>query len=288
MPVLKAQPWSPGPASRDQTPIASPDTFLSTDWESRVNYARLREQRLARAQAELEASELGAVLLYDMNNIRYTTGTHIGNWARDKLFRAALVIRGHAPILWDIGSAAKLHREYLTRLPGESWQAGLSTWRGAIDLEVGVEASNARKVADVLREHGLDCEPLGVDVVELPALRALENEGLHVVDAQALMMRARQIKTMDEIALLDQSAGLVDAAYEQLFRFLHVGAQENQAVSLGQRGAGQGLRLRTRLDPQPRTARPPPPTGRLSPQLYRQGSHLIQPALRGRTPVAAW
>ncbi len=42
MPVLKAQPWSPGPASRDQTPIASPDTFLSTDWESRVNYARLR------------------------------------------------------------------------------------------------------------------------------------------------------------------------------------------------------------------------------------------------------
>ncbi|WP_206305433.1 hypothetical protein [Actinacidiphila soli] len=175
---------------------------------------------------------MGAVLLYDMNNIRYTTRTHIGDWARDKLFRAALVIRGHAPILWDIGSAAKLHREYLTWLPGESWQAGLSTWRGAIDLEVGVEASNARKVADVLREHGLDGEPLGVDVVELPALRALENEGLHVVDAQALMMCARQIKTMDEIALLDQSAGLVDAAYEQLFRFLHVGAQENQAVSL--------------------------------------------------------
>lgn len=232
MSVVKAQPWSPGPASMDTTPIASPGTFLSTDWESRVNYARLREQRLARAHAELAASDLGAILLYDMNNIRYTTGTHIGNWARDKLFRSVLVIRDHAPILWDIGSAAKLHREYLTWLPEESWQSGLSTWRGAIDIEVGVEADNARKIADVLRAHGLADEPIGVDVVELPQLRALEDEGLRVVDAQALMMRARQIKTVDEIALLDQSAGLVDAAYDRLFDFLHVGVRENQAVSL--------------------------------------------------------
>jgi Xaa-Pro aminopeptidase len=71
-------------------------------------------------------------------------------------------------------------------------------------------------IADVLRQHGLHGEPLGVDVVELPVLRAPEDEGLQVVDAQALMMGARQIKTMEEIALLDQPAALVAAAYEQL------------------------------------------------------------------------
>ena len=32
-----------------------------------------------------------------MNNIRYTTATHIGNWARDKLFRCVLVMRGDGP-----------------------------------------------------------------------------------------------------------------------------------------------------------------------------------------------
>ena len=39
--------------------------------------------------AALETSELGALILFDMNNIRYTTATHIGNWARDKFFRCA-------------------------------------------------------------------------------------------------------------------------------------------------------------------------------------------------------
>jgi Xaa-Pro aminopeptidase len=213
MSTIKAQPWQPSEIASDTTPVASLGTFMSTDWENRVSFPRLREQRLARAMAELERSDLGAVLLYDMTNIRYTTGTHIGNWARDKLFRACLLIRGHAPILWDIGSAARLHQQYLTWLPEGSWRAGLSTWRGAIDTEVGVEVGNARKIADVLREHGLINEPLGIDVVEIPQLRALEAQGIHVVDAQALMMRARQIKTIDEIALLDQSAGLVDAAY---------------------------------------------------------------------------
>jgi Xaa-Pro aminopeptidase len=232
MSTIKAQPWQPSDVARDTTPVASLGTFMSSDWENRVSFPRLREQRLARAMAELDGSGLGAVLLYDMNNIRYTTGTHIGNWARDKLFRAVLLVRGHAPILWDIGSAARLHQQYLTWLPGESWRAGLSTWRGAIDTEVGVEAGNARKVADVLREHGLANEPLGVDVVEIPQLRALEAEGLHIVDAQGLMMRARQIKTIDEIALLDQSAGLVDAAYEKLYQFLQVGVKENETVAL--------------------------------------------------------
>lgn len=232
MPTIKAQPWQPSEVARDRTPVASPGTFMSADWENRVSFPRLREQRLARALAELERSDLGAVLLYDMNNIRYATGTHIGNWARDKLFRACLLVRGHAPILWDIGSAARLHQRYLTWLPEESWRAGLSTWRGAIDPEVGVEAGNARKIADVLREHGLANEPLGIDVVEIPQLRALEAEGLQVVDAQGLMMRARQIKTVDEIALLDQAAGLVDAAYEKLYQFLQVGVKENETVAL--------------------------------------------------------
>ena len=229
---IKAKPWTPGWAARNQAPIASPDTFMATDWEDRVDFKRLREQRLERTLAQLENSELGAVLLYDMNNIRYTTGTHIGNWARDKLFRAVLLMRGHAPVLWDIGSAAKLHREHLTWLPEESWRWGMSTWRGSIDAEVGVEAANAKKIAELLRAHGLENEPLGVDVVELPVLRALEAEGLAVVDAQVLMMNARKIKTADEIALLEQSAGLVDAAYEELYKFLRVGVKENETVAM--------------------------------------------------------
>lgn len=224
--------WRPSELGAHAVPVGSPGATMAVDWERRIDFDRLRTQRLTRALDALERSELGALLLFDMNNIRYTTATHIGNWARDKLFRMALLIRGQAPILWDIGSAARLHQMQAPWLPQESWRAGLSTWRGAIDDEVGVQTGNAKKVADLLREHGLANDPVGVDVVELPMLKALEAEGLTIVDGQGLMLDVRSIKTVDEIALLDHAAACVDAAYEELYKFLRVGVKENETVAL--------------------------------------------------------
>jgi Xaa-Pro dipeptidase len=212
--------------------VASPGASMGVDWEQRVDFARLRSERFARAQRALEQSDLGALVLFDMNNIRYTTSTHIGNWARDKLFRCALVMRGHDPILWDIGSSARQHQQHAPWFPTSSWQAGISSWRGSIPEHVGVERHNARRSADLLREHDLADEPIGIDVVEMPVLRALEAEGLHAVDGQGLMQQARMIKTTDEIALLDHSAALVDGVYEELYRFLRAGVKENECVAL--------------------------------------------------------
>lgn len=215
-----------------QISVASPGAVMAVDWEQRVDFPRLRRDRLARVQAALTASDLGALLLFDMNNIRYTTSTHIGNWARDKLFRCALVMRDRDPILWDIGSAARQHRLHARWLPEGSWRAGLSSWRGSIPEEVGVELGNARRTADVLHENGLAGEPLGIDIVELPVLRALEAQGLTCVDGQGFMQRVRQRKTVDEIALLDHAAGMVDGVYEELYRYLRPGVRENDCVAL--------------------------------------------------------
>ena len=55
----------------------------------------------------LRKSDLGALLLFDPNNIRYVTSTHIGEWARDKNARYVFLPREGDPILWDFGSAAK-------------------------------------------------------------------------------------------------------------------------------------------------------------------------------------
>ena len=83
--------------------------FNGVDWEERVNFERLRNERLNRLKASLEASELGAVLTFDFHNIRYMTSTHIGTWAMDKLIRFSILPRGGEPVLWDFGSAAKHH-----------------------------------------------------------------------------------------------------------------------------------------------------------------------------------
>ena len=69
---------------------------MGVDFEERVDYRRLQRYRLARAQAALEASNLGALLVFDVNNIRYLTSTKIGEWERDKLSRWALLTRAAA------------------------------------------------------------------------------------------------------------------------------------------------------------------------------------------------
>ncbi|MGM0931757.1 MAG: M24 family metallopeptidase [Actinomycetota bacterium] len=226
----------------------------AVDWEQRVDFDRLRSERLARLKAELNRSELGAVLAFDFSNIRYMSATHIGTWAMDKLIRFSLLTRNTDPIVWDFGSAAKHHGLYnpwldvttsemdanphaphhgavKPRLESGS-RAGLSTLRGAFPPDAQMAKDVAKKIKRELEKFGLANEPLGVDVIEMPVLMALQQEGITVVDGQQVFMEARRIKTHDEIRLLTQAASMVDAAYEELYRFLRPGVRENEAVGL--------------------------------------------------------
>lgn len=227
---------------------------MGVDWEARVDFARLREERLAKLRAQLDRSEVGALLAFDFANIRYASATHIGTWAIDKLIRFCLVTRHSDPIVWDFGSAAKhhdlfnpwLHETHMeadadphaphhgaTRPRAESGaRAGISTLRGAFPPEAGIAEEVARKVKRELEKFGLANEPLGVDIVELPILFALQAQGIQVVDGQQIFLEARRIKTEDEITLLTSACSMVDAAYEQLYEFLRPGVRENECVGL--------------------------------------------------------
>ncbi|MBM7791232.1 M24 family metallopeptidase [Tenggerimyces flavus] len=205
----------------------------AVDWEQRIDLARLRDERLNRLNDSLERTSLGALLAFDFSNIRYFTSTHIGTWAMDKLIRFALLPRHQEPISWDFGSAAKHHQLYNPWLDGEKRaRAGISTLRGAFHPDAGIAEEVATKIANELREHGLADEPLGVDLIELPILKALQNKGIDVVDGQQTFLEARAIKTADEISLLAQAAAMVDAAYEELYTFLRPGVRENECVGL--------------------------------------------------------
>jgi Xaa-Pro aminopeptidase len=211
----------------------------AVDWEQRIDLDRLRRDRLARLKRTLDDSDLGALLTFDFHNMRYMTSTHIGTWAMDKLIRFALLPRGGEPVAWDFGSAARHHQLYNPWLDGRTDQpelgrarAGISTLRGAFNPDAGIAEEVARKIKRVLDEYGLAGEPLGVDLVEMPVLAALQAAGLTVVDGQQVFLEARRIKTSDEIGLLTQAAAMVDAAYDELYSFLRPGVRENECVGL--------------------------------------------------------
>jgi Xaa-Pro aminopeptidase len=205
---------------------------MAVDWEERVRFDRLRDERLARARTALAKSELGALLCFDMANIRYITATHIGTWAQDKLNRFCLLPQGDEPIMWDFGSAARHHQLYNPWLGEGRSRAGISTMRGAMSPAAGRAEDVAEKIRVELDQRGLLGEPVGVDAVEPPVLFALQRAGIEVVDGQQLMQEARMIKTQDEIALLSHACMMVDAAYEQLYRAMRPGVRENECVAL--------------------------------------------------------
>ena len=205
--------------------------LMAVDWEERVNIERLRQDRLSRIKSALKKSELGALLCFDMNNIRYITATHIGTWAMDKLVRFSLLPQDDEPVLWDFGSAARHHQIYCPWL-GERSRAGISTLRGATNPGSGLAEDVGKKIKRELEKRKLENEPVGVDVIEMPVLFALQAQGIKVVDGQQLMHEVRKIKTQDEITLLNTATMMVDAAYDELYRFMKPGVKENECVGV--------------------------------------------------------
>ncbi len=204
---------------------------MGVDWELRVDFERLRQHRLARVRQMLEEFELGAVLLFETSNIRYATATQIGYWAFNKGERYALVTREGRPRIWDFGSAAKAHRLQLPHMyDTENSIGGNTGLQGAIGPETGLHWRAAAELKSVLASEGLADEPLGVDLAETGVFLALQAEGLRVVDGQQAMMRAREIKSNDEIVLLTQACAMVDGVYQGIFEMLKPGIRESDVV----------------------------------------------------------
>ncbi len=205
---------------------------MNVDFEERVDFTRLRAYRLSRAREALDASDLGAVLLFDINNVRYVSATMIGEWARDKVARYVLLTRTGEPIVWDFGSAARHHQLYSPWIqPGNS-RAGMLGLRGAVAPDAGLITSAVAEIQSELTAAGVAGMPLGVDIAETPMMLELLRVGIDVRDAQQVMLDARLIKSHDEIMLLSTAAAMVDGVYQDIVEALKPGVRENEIVAL--------------------------------------------------------
>ena len=164
-------------------PLQAPG-HTQVDFEERINFRRLHDYRLARVRAALAPSGLGALLSFDQHNIRYTTSTVIGEWARDKLTRYSLLTGNGDPYIWDFGSAAKHHRLYAPWLHVDHCKAGLLGMRGAVGSDITLFRDAAKEIKAILDAEGVGDMPLGLDVVEPPMLFELQKLGVEVRDGQ--------------------------------------------------------------------------------------------------------
>ena len=222
------------PGHRWHRPLQAPG-ITQVDFEARVDFPRLHRYRLARTRQSLAASGLGAMLCFDQHNIRYISSTVIGEWARDKLIRYCLLSGNGEPWVWDFGSAARHHKLYCPWLHEDHVHAGNPGMRGAIGPGVGLFGAAARQIKDILVQEGVANMPLGLDLCEPGMLFALQEQGLEVRDGQQMMLAAREVKSHDEITLLNTASSMVDGVYQDIAEALKPGIKESQIVALAAR-----------------------------------------------------
>jgi Xaa-Pro dipeptidase len=227
----RVRPDDVDPHHRWDRPLQAPGR-TQVDFEERIDFRRLHDYRLARVRAALSGSGLGALLSFDQHNIRYTTSTVIGEWARDKLTRYSLITGNGDPYIWDFGSAARHHKLYAPWLRTDHCRAGLLGLRGATGGDLALFREAAQEIRAILEAEGVADMPLGVDVVEPPMLFELQKLGIEVRDGQQVMLEAREVKNIDELTLLNMAAAMVDGVYQDIVEALKPGVQESQIVAL--------------------------------------------------------
>ena len=198
------------------------------DWQYRVDFERLREERLQKAREQMDAFDLAALVLYAGANIRYVTGSYQGNWKYNINIRYAVLPNGGEPILFETAGSdfhnAKMDMPWMVDRvrPAMTWQ-----WaEGAVPY---MAERMADSVIEVLKEHGVEKERIGIDNLDMPALKAFQDKGINIVNGWPALSAARVVKTRDEIELLKQASSIGDAAMWKIkYEWLKPGVRERE------------------------------------------------------------
>ena len=130
-------------------------------------------------------------------NIRYATASYQGNWKYNINIRYAVVPAEGKP------SSSRPPARTCSAQDRPPWMEGRirpaitgSGRKGDVPCMAGRMADS---VVEVLSEHGVEKEKIGIDNLDMPAYEAFQKAGLEDCERLAAVSRARTVKTRDEI-----------------------------------------------------------------------------------------
>ena len=200
--------------------------LIPVDWEDRFDPQRMLRERLVRAKAALEASECDCLFVFRTEDARYLMGYrhHLG--PAFIMGNAVVVLaRGHDPILWTMDF---VHCKQRMPWLGEDQIQPRANFRE----EVGM----ARWAAQVEGFVGsLKGKTVGIDIWDLNMEAAIKQTfpDTNFVDGyQSVLMRAKEIKTQDEIHCLKIANAMTEAALDKALEALRPGIRECEVLAI--------------------------------------------------------
>src|SRR5579859_733728 len=144
-----------------------------TDWQARVDFDRLRRDRLARARMMMAKHDIGALVCFVGENVRYITSVFQGNWKNNIFIRYCVLPRDGEPVLFETaGSDLECAKIDAPWLEGNIRPA--ITWKWSETAETMMADRMAQSIVAVLKENGVDKERIGIDVYDPAAYAAFQ------------------------------------------------------------------------------------------------------------------
>ena len=208
----------------------------------------VRRYRLARIQEELVRQDLAGIILYDQLNTRYATdGTNMQIWCAHNEARYVYVPAESGAIVFEYGGKSLLS----DGLPGIERVAKPITFFYMVAGQHVAERAKtwAVEMDAIIREHSGGNQRIAIDRLAPVGVQMMEELGYEVHDGFTVMEKAREIKSVGEIALMRTSIEVCERAVQQMQEVLKPGITENALWAELHHGniAGGGEWIETRL-----------------------------------------
>jgi len=198
------------------------------DWQQRIDFERMRRDRLQRLRDQMTARDLGALVLFAGANIRYATGSYQGNWKYNINIRYCVLPNGGEPVLFET-AGSDLHCAEIDMPWMQDHIRPAITWQWAEGAVPHMADRMVASVVEVLTANGVQKERIGIDNIDMASLTAFQKSGLKLVDGWPAVSAARVVKTQDEIECLKQASSIVDAAMWKIkYEWLKPGVRERE------------------------------------------------------------
>lgn len=200
--------------------------LLPVDWEHRFDPIRMNRERLQRAKEALKNSDLDALFVFRTEDARYLMGYrhHLG--PAFILGNAVVVLaRGHEPILWTMdyehcrARMSWINPEQVQ--PRANFREPVAIKRWAEQLESFIGPLAGKRV-------GVDFWDLNLEAAIRSTFPKTEfKDGYYNV-----LMRAKEIKTQDEIICIKIGNAMTEASLQRALDFLRPGVRECEVLSV--------------------------------------------------------
>ena len=198
--------------------------------EDEINFTKLRTYRLDRVKKELEKNNLEACILFDPVNVRYALDTvNMSVYNMHNLTRYCFVPVDGPVILYEYFNCEGLsnHLNLIDEIrPAITWDYFSNGDQAGIQLEKWIN-----EIKDLSNSYFKN-KKIAIDVVNGPAVSALNKAGIEVVDAKLVLEQARVIKSPEELKCMKAAIEVCEIGINKMREELKAGMTEDELWSI--------------------------------------------------------